>query len=118
MWEFVQDLRVAARQLVRRPGFAAAALGSLALGIGITTTLFTVVNAVLLKASPLREPERLVELYSGQKGESMQLTTSYLDYQALRAEVPAFSAIAANAFVRGVLSTGSTPLLVTGEAVS
>ena len=118
MGEFLQDVRVGARQLARRPGFAVAAIGSLALGIGVTTTLFTVVNAVLLKASPLRAPERLVELYSAQKGESMALTTSYLDYQSLVAEVPAFSAIAANAFVRGVLSTGSKPLLVTGEAVS
>ena len=118
MGEFLQDLRLGARQLLRRPGFAVAAIGSLALGIGITTTLFTVVNAVLLKASPLREPARLVELYSAQKGESMVLTTSYPDYQSLAAEVPAFSAIAANAFVRGVLSTGSKPLLVTGEAVS
>lgn len=73
--EFLQDLRVGARQLLRRPGFAVAAIGSLALGIGITTTLFTVVNAVLLKASPLREPARLVELYSGQQGEAMALTT-------------------------------------------
>ncbi len=118
MGEFLQDLRVGARQLARRPGFAVTAIGSLALGIGVTTTLFTVVNAVLFKASPLRDPSRLVEMYSSQQGESMQLTTSYPDYQSLRKEVPAFSAIAANAFVRGVLSTSTTPLLVTGEAVS
>ena len=55
MSEFVQDLRVGARQLVRRPGFALTAIGSLALGIGVTTTLFTVVNAVLFKSSPLRD---------------------------------------------------------------
>lgn len=118
MGEFLQDLRVGARQLRRRPGFALAAAGSLALGIGVTTTLFTVVNAVLFKSSPLRDPARLVEVYSSQRGEDMQLTTSYLDLQSLRAGVPAFSAMAAHAYVRGVLSTTGTPLLVTGEAVT
>jgi putative ABC transport system permease protein len=118
MGEFLQDLRVGARQLVRRPGFAVTAIGSLALGIGVTTTLFTVVNAVLFKSSPLRDPAQLVEIYSGQKGEAMPLTSSYPDYQSLRTGVPAFSGLAASAFVRGVLSTTSTPLLVMGEAVS
>jgi predicted permease len=118
MGEFLQDLRVGARQLVRRPAFAATAIGSLALGIGVTTTLFTVVNAVLFKSSPLRDPARLVEVYSTQRGEDMLLTTSYPDLQSLRAGVPAFSAIVAHAYVRGVLSTSSTPMLVTGEAVT
>ena len=103
MTELLQDLRVGARQLMRRPGFAAVAIGSLALGVGVTTTLFTVVNAVLLKASPLRDPAHLVELYSGEDGELPQLTTSYPDYLSLRAEVPAFQGLAAYAYVRGVL---------------
>jgi len=118
MSEFLQDLRVGARQLVRRPGFALTAVGSLALGIGLTTTLFAVVNAVLFKSSPLREPAQLVEIYSSQRGEDIQLTTSYLDLQSLRAGVSAFSGIAAHAYVRGVLTTASTPLLVMGEAVT
>lgn len=118
MSEFLQDLRVGARQLWRRPGFALAAIGSLALGIGVTTTLFTVVNAVLFKSSPLRDPARLVEVYSAQRGEDMQLTSSYPDLQALRTGVPAFSAIAGHAYVRGVLSTATTPQLVMGEVVT
>ncbi len=118
MRDFLQDLRVGARQLVRRPAFAATAIGSLALGIGVTTTLFTVVNAVLFKSSPLRDPARLVEVYSSQRGEDMQLTTSYPDLQSLRTGVPAFSAIVAHAYVRGVLSTSSAPMLVTGEVVT
>lgn len=118
MGEFLQDVRVGFRQLVRRPAFAITAIGSLALGIGVTTTLFTVVHAVLFKSSPLRDPAALVEIYSQQRGESMQLTSSYPDLQSLRAGVPAFSGIAANAFVRGVLTTATTPRLVTGEAVT
>jgi len=118
MDEFVQDLRVGVRQLMRRPGFALTAIGSLALGIGITTTLFTVVNAVLFKSSPLRDPAALVEIYSSQRGEEMQLTTSYPDLQSLRAGVPALGGIAGHAYARGVLSTASTPLLVMGETVT
>jgi predicted permease len=119
MGEFLQDVRVGFRQLVRRPAFAVTAIGSLALGIGVTTTLFTVVNAVLFKSSPLRDPSRLVEIYSMQRGDDpMPLTSSYPDLQSLRAGVPAFSGIAGNAYVRGVLSTATTPRLVTGEAVT
>jgi len=119
MGEFLQDVRVGFRQLVRRPAFAVTAIGSLALGIGVTTTLFTVVNAVLFKSSPLRDPSQLVEIYSMQRGDDpMPLTSSYPDLQSLRAGVPAFSGIAANAYVRGVLSTAASPLLVMGEAVT
>lgn len=118
MGEFLQDVRVGFRQLVRRPAFATTAIGSLALGIGVTTTLFTVVNAVLFKSSPLRDPTALVEIYSRQRGQEMDLTSSYPDVQSLRTGVPAFSGIAANAYVRGVLSTSSSPQLVMGEAVT
>ena len=65
MTSFLRDLRHGARQLIRRPGFSAAAIASLALGIGLNTTLFSVVNAVLLRNSPVSQPDRLVEIYTG-----------------------------------------------------
>src|SRR5947209_6606303 len=58
----VQDLRFAARRLRRSPGFAAAAILSLALGIGANTGLFSLIDALLLRALPVREPSRLVRL--------------------------------------------------------
>ena len=60
----MQDIRYGARQLLRNPGFAAAAILTIALGIGATTAVFTVVYNVVLRPLPYPEPERLVTLWS------------------------------------------------------
>lgn len=57
-----QDVKYGLRMLARNPGFAAVAILSLALGIGANTTIFTVVNAVLLNPLPVQDSSRLVEL--------------------------------------------------------
>lgn len=70
---FHQDLRFAFRTLRKRPGFASLAILTLALGIGVNTTLFTVVHGVLLSPLPFPHPERLMSLFERGVGEDGSL---------------------------------------------
>ncbi len=60
--DLFQDLGYGARMLRKSPGFSAVAVLSIALGIGANTTIFTVVNAILLNPLPVRDVSRLVEM--------------------------------------------------------
>jgi hypothetical protein len=60
MHSFFKDLRFGARMLRKNPGFAIAAIFTLALGIGGNTAIFTITSSVLLKALPYRDPQQLI----------------------------------------------------------
>lgn len=62
MHTFWQDIRFALRILIKSPGFSAIAILSLALGIGANTTIFTVVNAILLNPLPVKQISRVVQV--------------------------------------------------------
>lgn len=118
MGTFARDLRQGVRQLFQSPGFAAAAIGSLALGIGLNVTIFSVVNAVLLRGQTFERPDRLVEIYSGLSKDYPQLTTSYPDLQDMQRGADALGGLAASSYVRGILSTGGKGTLITGETIT
>ena len=113
-----RDLRHGVRQLFQRPAFAAAAIGSLALGIGLNVTIFSVVNAVLFRGVPLERPDRLVEIYSGLSQDFPQLTTSYPDFKDIERNADALAGIAGTSYVRGIISSGGKGSLATGESVT
>ena len=65
MQTFVRDVRYAGRMLLREPRFTILAVLALALGIGATTAIFTVVDSVLLRPLPYKHPDRLVVTLHG-----------------------------------------------------
>lgn len=82
MQTLIKDLRYAIRTLLKRPGFTAAAVITLALGIGGSTAIFTVVDAALLRGLPYRSPDRLYHLFEGTPQKQFaQREFSYPDYQ-------------------------------------
>jgi putative ABC transport system permease protein len=81
MGAFFQDVRFAARLLRRQPSFSIVAIATLALGIGATTAVFTVVDGVLLRPLPYRDPGRIVLLMNGRGGVLLPVLSplNYLD---------------------------------------
>jgi macrolide transport system ATP-binding/permease protein len=86
MLSLLQDLRYSARAFLKAPWFAMLAIVTLALGIAVNTTIFSVVNGFLLRPLPVAHPEQLVVLSLQQGGDHALQNFSYPDYVDLRAQ--------------------------------
>ena len=107
METLIKDIRFGIRGLLRQPGFAAVAIVTLALGIGINAALFSVVNGVLLNPLPLPEPDQLVT-FDQSKPNFETGAIPYLNFLDLRKENQTFSAMT-------ILRSQSFSLLGSGE---
>jgi predicted permease len=134
----VQDIRYAFRMLAKSPGFTAVVILSLALGIGANTAIFGLIDAVMLKMIPVRQPEQLVLLnwvsrghsyairgydgssYADKLGREIGTSFSYPIYEAIRARNNAFSDVLGFAEADQRLNVNASGLsgLARGEYVS
>jgi putative ABC transport system permease protein len=91
----LQDLRYACRSFLSRPGFSALMVACLALGIGVNSTIFSVVDTVSIRPLPFRTPDELVALHTTRLANGIQRgSVSYLDYQSWKTETQSFAAMA------------------------
>jgi predicted permease len=105
----INDLKYAFRSLLKRPGFTVIAIATLALGIGASTAVFSVVNAVLLRPLPYPQQERIVELRElDEKGKGMPFAEPNFD--DLRRQSRSFEALAKYNIGMDAVAGGSEPV--------
>ncbi len=115
----LNDLRYAVRQLTKNPGFTAVAVLTLALGIGATTAIFSVVYAVLLRPLPYREPERLVQLYeTGLRAGGSRDWVSFPHFLDWRRQNQVFEDVGAYRYWVFTVTGGEAPESVIGLQVT
>ncbi len=99
---FWQDIRYSVRSLAKQPGFVAVAVLSLALGIGVNTAIFSVLNSLLLQPLPLRDSDRAVFVFHTGPN-NPDRGTSFSAYQQYRERTDLFSNVMAFAGARPLL---------------
>jgi putative ABC transport system permease protein len=121
-WPIVEDgladLRYAFRQLRRTPAFAFAAIATLALGIGASVAMFTVVNAVVLRPLPFPSPDRLVTIESRDRRSPEPDTLSYPTFFDFRSRATGFARMASFRGSGLTLSGRGLPIQLRGQIVS
>jgi len=115
----LKDLRFGARMLSKNPGFYAIASLTLALGIGATTSIFSVVNAVLLRPLPWAEPDRLVWVWgTNPTNDIPQEAASMPDFIDWQAQNTVFESMAGFVRTRPTVATDTGPELLVDNVVT
>jgi putative ABC transport system permease protein len=114
-----QDLRFGLRMLLKSPGFTVAAILSLTIGIGATSAIFSVVNNVVLRPLPFREPERLVRLWHNKPQVGMtRMPVSAGNVNVWRNQAQSFEDVAAFYPSSAVITGDGEPERIPGAGVS
>jgi len=119
----VSDLRIACRGLRRTPAFTVAAIGTLALGIGANTTMFSVVNSVLLRPLPGYRTDRLIQICDASRNARFSAPGSctFLApqvYERLRKQLQSFAPLAANQYCPMALTGAGEPAQLVGPCTT
>ena len=119
MQSLIGDIRYGIRNLLKRPGFTAVAVITLALGIGANTAIFSVVNAVLLRPLPYADAERLIVPWGRRDDTQHSASVSYPDFVDWQARTQSLEYVAAYNSSGTLLREGDAePELIVGAAVS
>jgi predicted permease len=102
-----QDLRFALRVLARKPLFTAIAVLSLALGIGASTAIYSMVNELFLEPLPIAEPSRVLAIFTADERAGAQNPLSHLNWKDLREQNQVFSNVAGFDFTGAAIATGA-----------
>jgi putative ABC transport system permease protein len=116
--ESVRDLRYGVRVLRRSPGFTAAALVTLALGIGATSAIFSVVRTVMLEPLPYREPDRIVTVWETNRGGKVRNVIAPANFVAWRERTRALEHLGMVGPAGVAMIINGQPLEISGLTVS
>src|SRR6266487_1339654 len=114
METLTQDIRFGLRSLLKHPAFTAIAVITLALGVGANSTIFSVVDATLIRSLPVSHPENLVYVFNGNPGSVF----SYPDYAEMRDQNHVFDGLIAWGGITASLNTNDQSDLVDGAVVT
>src|SRR5438046_6392029 len=116
----IADLRFALRQLLKTPGFTLLALLTLALGIGLNTAIFSLINDLFLRGLPFKDPERVVHMYSNARERNLlELAISAPRFQHYRDGQTIFDGFGGeNAVPFTLFGLGDTVQLFRGKVTS
>jgi len=115
---FWQDVRYAARGLIKRPGFTAAVVSTIALGVGANAAIFSVVDAALLRPLPFAEPGRLVHLWERHLSSGGRSEASYPNYLDVRNRSTTLADVAGYHTARVTLAAGDQALVLPAAKVT
>ncbi len=114
METLIQDIRFGFRSLLKHPAFTAIAVITLALGVGANSTIFSVVNATLMRSLPVSHPENLVYVFNGNPGSLF----SYPDYAEMRDQNHVFDGLIAWGGITASLNSNDQTDLVNGAVIT